>query len=205
MGATREAVDRPIRDKSTAILDAALEVFAERGVNGVAVPEIASRAQVGTGTIYRYFPGKEALVNELFRREKRALGRRLNEGFGEISEPKALFDEFWRRAIAFAREQPHAYRFLELQDHRPYLDEESRRLERKVISPMQRSVRDWQAQEVFRADMRDEVIMTMVWGAFVNLFKAERDGHIKLTVHDLEKARDACWRMFVPASAPPAQ
>jgi TetR/AcrR family transcriptional regulator, repressor of fatR-cypB operon len=183
-------------DKRTALLDAALEVFSERGVDGVAVPEISRRAGVATGTIYRYFPSKEALVNELYREKKTALGRRLNEGFDRKAEPKAVFAEFWRRLVAFAREEPCAYRFLELQDHRPYLDKASLKLERKVLEPMTASVQRLQAKGVFRSDVRHEVLMALMWGAFVNLFKAERDGYLKLSQKDIAAARDACWRMF---------
>lgn len=183
-------------DKHTAILDAALEVFAERGVNGVAVPEIASRAKVGTGTIYRYFSGKEALVNELYRREKLGLGLRFNASYDETPEPKAAFEEFWRRAVAFVREKPNSYRFLEWQDHRPYMDKESRRVEQESLAPLQRGVRYWQTRGVFRDDMRAEVMMALIWGAFVNLFKAERAGHLKLSSRDVDDAREACWQMF---------
>ena len=186
----------PTSDKRTALLAAALEVFSERGVDGVAVPEISRRAGVATGTIYRYFPSKEALVNELYREQKLALGRRLNEGFDRKAEPKAAFAEFWRRLVAFAREEPCAYRFLELQDHRPYLDKESLKLERKVLAPMTASVRKLQQKGVYRNDMRHEVLMAMMWGAFVNLFKAERDGYLKLSAKDIAAARDACWEMF---------
>ena len=56
-----------------AILDAALEVFADQGFHGAPVPPIASRAGVGVGTIYRYFKDKDALVNEVFRRTKAQL------------------------------------------------------------------------------------------------------------------------------------
>ena len=42
-------------DKSTAILEAALALFAERGYDGTPVPLIAEKAGVGAGTIYRYF------------------------------------------------------------------------------------------------------------------------------------------------------
>ncbi|MEB3734640.1 TetR/AcrR family transcriptional regulator [Halopseudomonas pachastrellae] len=59
-----------IKDKRQAILSAALKVFAEGGVNGVPMPALAEQAQVGTGTIYRYFSSKEALVNELFREQR---------------------------------------------------------------------------------------------------------------------------------------
>ncbi|MEE3156942.1 MAG: TetR/AcrR family transcriptional regulator [Pseudomonadota bacterium] len=54
-----EKKPRPrIRDKRQAILRAALKVFAEGGVNGVPMPVLAEQAQVGTGTIYRYFDSK---------------------------------------------------------------------------------------------------------------------------------------------------
>lgn len=57
-------------DKREAILAAALGLFVERGFHGTAVPEVAARAGVGAGTIYRYFASKEALVNALYQREK---------------------------------------------------------------------------------------------------------------------------------------
>src|ERR1035437_2808422 len=44
-----------VDDKREAILGAALELFAERGFHGTAVPQIADKAGVGAGTIYRYF------------------------------------------------------------------------------------------------------------------------------------------------------
>jgi AcrR family transcriptional regulator len=47
------------------ILEAAIEVFAERGLE--ATPDdVAHRAGVGVGTVYRRFPDKEALVEALF-------------------------------------------------------------------------------------------------------------------------------------------
>ncbi|MGN6106845.1 MAG: helix-turn-helix domain-containing protein, partial [Kofleriaceae bacterium] len=56
-------------DKREAIIAAALELFVERGFFGTAVPEIAERAGVGAGTIYRYFESNEALVNAIYRQE----------------------------------------------------------------------------------------------------------------------------------------
>lgn len=47
------------------ILDAAAAVFAERGL-GVTMDDIAHRAGVGVGTIYRRFPDKEELIDALF-------------------------------------------------------------------------------------------------------------------------------------------
>jgi AcrR family transcriptional regulator len=45
-----------------AILDAALELFSERGFEETAVRDIAARAGVSTATVPRYFPAKEAML-----------------------------------------------------------------------------------------------------------------------------------------------
>ncbi|HEY4124317.1 MAG TPA: helix-turn-helix domain-containing protein, partial [Rhizomicrobium sp.] len=66
MSATaKKSTDNAPDDKRERLLDAALELFELRGFDGVAVPEIAHMAGVATGTIYRYFETKEALVNAL--------------------------------------------------------------------------------------------------------------------------------------------
>ncbi|SHN47446.1 transcriptional regulator, TetR family [Cryptosporangium aurantiacum] len=187
--------------KRAAILRAALVTFAERGVNGVAVPEIATQAQVGTGTIYRYFPNKEALVNELYQEQKRFLQDEIFTGLDEFPSGGERFTEFWRRLAAFARAHPEAYRFLELQDHRPYLDRPSRELEVDVLAPALDQMRRLRAAGVVRSDVRPEVLMALIWGAFVNLFKAERSGHLVLTDADITAAGEACWTMCVASSS----
>lgn len=181
--------------KRTAILEAALDRFAERGVNGVAVPDIANQAQVGTGTIYRYFQNKEALVNALFQEEKIRFGHHLAQTNDQHGPPREVFNDHWQRMVSFARENPKAFRFLELQDHLPYLDERSRRLEKDVLRQLAIPSRNLQQRGVFRTDIRAEIIMATVWGAFVNLMKAERAGYIELTDKDINDARDACWRI----------
>jgi AcrR family transcriptional regulator len=50
------------------ILDAAREVFLERGLSGASVEEIASRARAGKPTIYARFPSKEALFTAVVMR-----------------------------------------------------------------------------------------------------------------------------------------
>jgi AcrR family transcriptional regulator len=65
-GTARDAEKRPGRPRSEraehAILDAALEAFAECGVEGVRCEDVAARAGVGKATLYRRWPGKEDLL-----------------------------------------------------------------------------------------------------------------------------------------------
>ena len=53
-------------EKKKKILKAALGVFAERGYHPARMADIAKVADIGKGTIYEYFKGKEELFMELF-------------------------------------------------------------------------------------------------------------------------------------------
>src|SRR5260370_11535290 len=61
---------RPGRPRSEqaerAIIDAALDLFAESGVEGLCIEQVAVRAGVGKATIYRRWPGKEDLLLDAF-------------------------------------------------------------------------------------------------------------------------------------------
>ncbi len=60
------ATRRPGRPRSEqadrAIIEAALAIFAESGVEGLCIEAVAARAGVGKSTIYRRWPGKEELL-----------------------------------------------------------------------------------------------------------------------------------------------
>ncbi len=53
--------------KRRLILDAALDVFSERGFADARLDDVAARAGVAKGTVYLYVPSKEALFEELVR------------------------------------------------------------------------------------------------------------------------------------------
>lgn len=56
-------------ERPNQILDAALSVFAEHGIDAAKLEEIAARAGVSKGTIYLYFCSKEELFREVVRRK----------------------------------------------------------------------------------------------------------------------------------------
>lgn len=180
----------PLGDKRRQILDAALVLFAERGYHGTAVPLVASAAHVGTGTIYHYFTNKEELVNAVFRDAKTRLRDALFDGLDTARDSHALFLDVWDRLARFAKSEPLCFRFLEMQDHIPYLDEESLALERKILVPL------WVASSaiVGQRELPAEIMMALVWGALVGLVKSERLGYLSLTDDALSKAGEACWQ-----------
>lgn len=191
-------IARRMGEKRARIVEAALELFAERGFHGTAVPLVAKRAGVGAGTIYRFFDSKEALVNAAFREAKGRLGDALLEGLRTEASARDLFEQFWKRLEAFAREHPTAFHFLELQDHATYLDEESRQLERRILASIFVLCAKHQQSGAVRTDMRADAMMAWGWGAFVGLMKAERSGYLTVDDDTFTEAREACWRAFEP-------
>ncbi len=179
-------------DKRAAILDAALTLFAERGFHGTSVPDIAERAHVGAGTIYRYFEGKEALVNALYQKHKAVLGQALLGGFDPNAPPRAAFHHVWRAAIAFAKENPRAFQFLELHHHAPYLDEKSRELESGLLGTAHAFITAASARQVFK-DVAAEVLMALVWGAFRGLVQGGCEGRLFLSEHIISQAEECVW------------
>jgi AcrR family transcriptional regulator len=178
------------------VVNAALELFAERGYHGTSIPAVMERAGIGAGSLYRLFESKEVLVNAVYRDAKGRLERALRGAEAESAEPRARFAALWACLADFARDEPTAFRFLELQDHTPYLDGASRQREISVLAPIALACMDFQRRGVFRGDVTADVIIALVWGAFVGLVKAARLGYLELTPGAVDGARDACWRAF---------
>ena len=56
-----------------AVLTAAAQILEREGMAGLNTNAVAGRAGVSIGTLYQYFPGKEAIAAELVRRIKAQL------------------------------------------------------------------------------------------------------------------------------------
>jgi AcrR family transcriptional regulator len=182
----------PIADKREAILDAALTLFAERGFHGTSVPDIARLAKVGAGTIYRYFEGKEALVNALYQHHKSELGRALLDGFDAQASPRASFHQFWKAAVGFATKSPRAFQFLELHHHAPYLDAKSHALEAELLGLADRFITAASEREVFK-DVPSGVLLALVWGAFRGVVQGGCEGRLALTPKTISQAEECVW------------
>ncbi len=181
--------------KRTAILDASLGLFAERGFYGTRVPEVAQRAKVGTGTIYRYFSSKEALVNALYQHHKQLV---LGAVAGRIdwdAPPREQFRALWAGIATWALKEPDAFRFLELHHHAAYLDEQSTALAGRAEELAAEMLKRGQALGAVR-EVDANVLIALVWGAFVGLMKASRDGSISVTPAVVAQAETACWDLI---------
>ncbi|WP_448206915.1 TetR/AcrR family transcriptional regulator [Azospirillum sp. sgz302134] len=98
------------------VRDAAIALFASKGVKGTTVKDIARAAGVSEGALYRHWPSKEDLAADLFAAEYTAMSRTLREAAGSGPAPERL-----RRVVAWAFDlveaAPDRARFLLLSQH----------------------------------------------------------------------------------------
>jgi len=95
---THTAVARPLRadaERNRAkILEAAADVFAGAGLEAT-LHDVAARARVGVGTVYRRFPDKEALLGALFDDKLRMVI--------EVAERATHEPDSWAALVGFLR------------------------------------------------------------------------------------------------------
>jgi AcrR family transcriptional regulator len=181
-------------DKRSSILDAALRLFTERGFHGTAVPDIARAAGVGTGTIYRYFPDKEGLVNALYQHWRQRLNAAVLAPMPAGLSPRAQFDLYWQRLVGFARQEPIAARFLELHHHADYLDEASKSISRIYPMAMRTFVRTGIGAGILRT-APPEALIALMQGAMLGLLKQDEvvPGGL-ITEHLIDETGACLWR-----------
>ena len=178
--------------KREAIMDAALALFVERGFYGTAVPEIASQAGVGAGTIYRYFESKEALVNALYRQEKTKFAHVVLDDFPAAAPTRQQFRILFDRMAKFTIANPASFIFLELHHHARYLDAESRAVEDRMMSLFSHVVAQAQVRRELKAGPA-RMLMGVVTGAFVGVVRCALETDQPLDQVDWPLAEQCMW------------
>ncbi|XEC26487.1 helix-turn-helix transcriptional regulator [Streptomyces fradiae] len=81
------------------VLRAAREVFGELGY-GAPMEDVARRARVGVGTVYRRFPSKDVLVRRIAEEETARLTEQARTALGQEDEPWSALSRFLRTSVA---------------------------------------------------------------------------------------------------------
>jgi AcrR family transcriptional regulator len=92
-----------------AILDAAEAVFAERGLHGARIQDIAARARIAVGTVYNHFHRKEDVLDGLLEERTREMLAQLAPRGGEPEEFEARLVARLRRMLSFIEQHRGFY------------------------------------------------------------------------------------------------
>ena len=144
--------------------------------------------------MYNHFENKEDLANEVFRRCKvQSTAYCVDPNAG--GTPREIFSRWWETLVNFYTAHPQAFIFLETQDHKSFLDDESRQLEAKIDRRILADFRTWQESgEVRRAEPK--LLLAMMVAVFAAIvLETERAGQ-PLDPSVLQLGEDSAWAML---------
>jgi AcrR family transcriptional regulator len=97
-----------------AILEAAIRVLVARGYERTTTIAVAERAGVSVGSLYQYFPNKEALVAALAERHSAVLLARVDEALATLDarDPRAAVRALVRIGVEGHRMNPRLHKIL---------------------------------------------------------------------------------------------
>jgi AcrR family transcriptional regulator len=110
-----------VKDKKTAIMDASLKLFTERGFHGTSTAEISKKAGVATGTLFNYFPTKEDLINSLYFEVKGQLSQNMVKQVETQSTFQDKFRKIWSNLIKWGVDNQDEFLFVGQFCSSPYI------------------------------------------------------------------------------------
>ena len=114
------------------LIRAALELFSSRGYHDTTTAQIAKKAGVAEGTIYRHFPSKQQLPNELYRAALRWAIKAVDDsGEAPPPTPRARLALVAQGLVEGAVRDPAVVKLGLLERHDAVLDDESRKTARE--------------------------------------------------------------------------
>lgn len=145
------------------LIRSALELFTTRGYHDTTTAQIAKKAGIAEGTIYRHFASKQHLVNELYRAAQRWAARIVQETARdpEAGTARARLTAVAHGLVEGATQETAIVKLGLLEPLSAIIDDESRKTERDFRTALERIVAEGKAQGTVRAGAVD--VWAGVW------------------------------------------
>ncbi|MFN4218094.1 MAG: TetR/AcrR family transcriptional regulator [Candidatus Bipolaricaulia bacterium] len=95
-------------------MNAALHIFAAKGLQEATMDEIAKAAGMGKGTIYYYFDSKETLIEELLCSLADRYFQNLLEGTDAFTDPLAIAERVMTNLLEHYARQPELFQVMQM-------------------------------------------------------------------------------------------
>lgn len=128
------------------LIRAALELFTARGYHETTTAQIAKKAGIAEGTIYRHFASKQHLVNELYRASQRWAAKLVQDQAKIGGTARAQLTAVAVGLVDGAANETPVVKLGLLEPLATVLDDESRRAEREFRLALERLIAEGKAQ-----------------------------------------------------------
>jgi len=181
--------------KRADVLQAALELIAERGFHGAPMAEIAGKAGVAAGTIYRYFENKDVLITELHRELEDKISAKLKEGYPAESPLRERFLYLIRELLRHFIKNPRDFSYMEQYFHSPYgiSLQRDRLLGKSGRHDIVMDIfKEGNSQQILK-DLPVVVLFSLAFGPLISLIRDHALGFVNLDEVLIKRITEACW------------
>lgn len=143
----------PRQNRSLAVVDAILEsaarILERGGLADLNTNLVAERAGVSVGSVYQYFPSKEAIVAEILRRKRSEMLRRMREVSSSMETLtfEAAIAAMLSAALSHQLDRPELSRALEYAETMLPIGAETRELKLQIAEVVAGLLRDWKFKQ----------------------------------------------------------
>ncbi|MCC7381614.1 MAG: TetR/AcrR family transcriptional regulator [Deltaproteobacteria bacterium] len=154
-------------DKRRRIIDAAVDVFADKGFFSARVSEIAEAAGVADGTIYLYFKSKDEILISLFREKMTEILHRFQEMMAATDDPEEQIRRYIAEHLALVAAQPKLMQVLtvELRQSAGFMKEQTPQAFGRYLALLASVVESGQRRGIFRKDASAILVGRAIFGA----------------------------------------
>ena len=178
------------------MMKAALEIISERGFHDSPIAEIAARAEVAAGTIYRYFESKDVLVNELRQALVYEISTVLLKDYPLDRSLEERFHHIFRGLLVYFIDHPLHFRYLEQYFHSPYgveLHREALLENSKCHNGALWLLFDEGVSHRLLKDLPKPVLLALSMGPLIILMRDHALGFAGLDKKLIGQVTEACW------------
>lgn len=184
------------KTKQTAILCAALELFAEKGFHRSPISELASLAKVGVGSIYRYFKDKDELIHAVSEMVEESLQEALADSLDPTLKDQKRFVQLITSLIEYLYRHPLEFKFLEQYYSSPYgIDKKRAKFLREDRADQSNLIANFffSGQGRVIKDIPLPLYIAMIFGPITFLLHDSFSGLVALDEKLIEQTAEACW------------
>lgn len=183
-------VQPEISDKKDLILNSTLELIKTNGFHNTPISLIAKTAGVAAGTIYHYFPSKDAIIIEIYNQIRKRLLEIMFHDLNAQHDYRMQFFLGWKNLVRYFINNPSALIFIEQYNSSPFpkITEDEEDSGNRFNKYFQTGIEKGYVKKI-----GCDLISSVVFGCILSTAKYHIAGRYDYTDDDLCKIANILW------------